>query len=72
MNNYWTQELPKVSGYYWFAYECDADGRIKYFNVCDGRVSAWDYYEDEDYELLTEDGYYYSAHPIEDLPWRIK
>lgn len=70
--NYWTQELPRVSGYYWFAYEWGQDAKIQWIEVDDEDrqyVAVWDYSEDGEVCLLIADGYYYSAYPIITLPW---
>ena len=46
MNNDWTQELPKVSGYYWFSYEYEDIPSISWFEVEHGVVSVWNHYDD--------------------------
>ncbi|QDP50363.1 MAG: hypothetical protein Tp178MES00d2C33159851_153 [Prokaryotic dsDNA virus sp.] len=72
MNNTWTQELPKVSGYYWFSYEYEDIPSISWFEVEYDGVSIWDHYDDGPRFMQSDFGYWYSAHPIETLPWRIK
>ena len=69
MNNYWTQELPKESGYYWFAMNYEDVPVCLYWEVSHGIVETYGYFYNDPLTCDGSEGYYFSAYSIEPIQW---
>lgn len=65
----WTQELPKISGYYWFAMEYEEVPVCLYFEVEHGIVETCGWFYNDPLQCDGSEGYFFSSESVQPLEW---